>query len=95
MYFISGVSSEGEKPQAVEEMEEGREAEASESSSSHLERRVRGGTARRSARTAFRSRGHIPMRTPIVWNEPGSTSPRGRKLLLFFHYVILLIYAEI
>ncbi|KAJ9578536.1 hypothetical protein L9F63_005265, partial [Diploptera punctata] len=77
-----GVSSEGEKPQAVEEMEEGREAEASESSSSQSERRVRGGTARRSARSAFRNRGHMPMRTPIVWNEPGSTSPRGRAMLV-------------
>ena len=64
-------------------MEEGREAEATESTSSNSERRVRGGTARRSARTAFRSRGHIPMRTPIIWNEPGSTSPRGTNITLY------------
>jgi len=76
-----GVSSEGEKPQAVEEIEEGREAEATVESamSSTSVRRVLGGTARRSGRSAFRSRGRIAMRpTPIVWNEPGSTSSRGK-----------------
>jgi hypothetical protein len=76
-----GVSSEGEKPQAVEEIEEGREAEATVESpmSSTSARRVLGGTARRSGRTAFRSRGRVAMRpTPIVWNEPGSTSSRGK-----------------
>lgn len=76
-----GVSSEGEKPQAVEEIEEGREAEAtveSAMSSTSAPRRVHGGTARRSGRTAFRGRGRVAMRpTPIVWNEPGSTSSRG------------------
>lgn len=76
-----GVSSEGEKPQAVEEIEEGREAEAtveSAMSSTSAPRRAYGGTARRSGRSAFRSRGRVAMRpTPIVWNEPGSTSSRG------------------
>jgi len=75
-----GVSSEGEKPQAVEEIEEGREAEATvePAMSSTSVRRVHGGTARRSGRSAFRSRGRVAMRpTPIVWNEPGSTSSRG------------------
>ncbi|PSN29590.1 hypothetical protein C0J52_27657 [Blattella germanica] len=77
-----GVSSEGEKLQAVEEMEEGSEAEASESSTSHTERRiVRGNTARRSMRSAFRNR-RVLRPTPIIWNEPGSTSPRGRAMLV-------------
>ncbi|GLV34014.1 Megator [Carabus blaptoides fortunei] len=75
-----GVSSEGEKPQAVEEteIEEGREAEASESPSSNTRSRSHGrgvATARRSSRIAFRSHtSHRP--TPIVWN-PGEGSPRG------------------
>lgn len=77
-----GVSSEGEKPQAVEEIEEGREAEAtveSAMSSTSAPHRQLGGTARRSGRTAFRSHGRVAMRpTPIVWNEPGSTSSRGK-----------------
>lgn len=75
------MSSEGEKSQTVEEIEEGREAEATvePALSSTSARRVHGGTARRSGRTAFRSRGRVVMRpTPIVWNEPGSTSPRGK-----------------
>lgn len=80
-----GVSSEGEKPQAVEEIEEGREAEATVVSpmSSTSARRVLGGTARRSGRTAFRSRGRVVMRpTPIIWNEPGSTSSRGHSMMM-------------
>jgi hypothetical protein len=77
------VSSEGEKPQTVEEIEEGREAEATvePAMSSTSSRQVHGGTARRSGRTAFRSRGRVAMRpTPIVWNEPGSSSLRGKVL---------------
>jgi hypothetical protein len=77
----AGVSSEGEKPQAVEELEEGREAEATvqPAMSSTSTRRMHGGTARRSGRNTFRSRGRIAMRpTPIIWNEPGSTSHRGK-----------------
>nr|CAD7431551.1 unnamed protein product [Timema monikensis] len=73
-----GVSSEGEKLSTMEEVEEGREAEASEVPS--LSNRTRSGTARRSGRVAFRSRSRTVVRpTPIVWNEPGSTSSRGRE----------------
>jgi hypothetical protein len=76
-----GVSSEGEKPQAVEDIEEGCEAEATvePAMSSTSTRRVHWGTARRSGRGMFRNRGRVAMRpTPIVWNEPGSTSHRGK-----------------
>jgi hypothetical protein len=74
------VSSEGEKPQAVEELEEGREAEATvqPAMSSTSTRRMHGGTARRSGRGPFRSRGRVMRPTPIIWNEPGSTSHRGK-----------------
>lgn len=96
-----GVSSEGSKPpqpsqsqQALDlEMEEGREAEASEPAASSPQGSPHGspqgspsphgstrgsGTARRSQRgPAFARRGRGNQRpTPIVWNEPGSTSPR-------------------
>lgn len=65
----------------MELIEEGREAEATvePAMSSTSVRRVLGNTARRSGRSAFRSRGRVAMRpTPIVWNEPGSTSSRGK-----------------
>ncbi|XP_023716827.1 nucleoprotein TPR isoform X2 [Cryptotermes secundus] len=80
-----GVSSEGEKSQAVEDIEEGREAEATvePAMSSTSPRRVHGGTARRSGRGAFRNRSRIVMRpTPIIWNEPGSTSSRGCGMMM-------------
>jgi hypothetical protein len=96
----AGVSSEGEKSRAVEDIEEGREAEATvePAMSSTSTRRVHGGTARRSGRTMFRNRGRIVMRpTPIVWNEPGSTSPRGKnsELLMGLLPRVLCICLEI
>ncbi|KAK3915190.1 Nucleoprotein TPR [Frankliniella fusca] len=92
-----GVSSEGSKPpqpsqsqQALDlEMEEGREAEASEPAASSPQGSPHGsqgsphgrgsGTARRSqGRPGNYRRGRGNQRpTPIVWNEPGSTSPRS------------------
>jgi hypothetical protein len=91
----AGVSSEGEKPQAVEELEEGREAEATvqPAMSSTSTRRMHGGTARRSGRSAFRSRGRVPMRpTPIVWNEPGSTSHRGKCIEILMGLLSPVLY---
>lgn len=73
-----GVTSEGEKPpSSVGEFEEGREAEASEPFDPANVRRPLGrvgGTARRSGRTGFTRRGPPRRPTPIVWNEPGSSS---------------------
>lgn len=73
-----GVTSEGEKPlSAVGEIEEGREAEASEPFDSNNIRRPTGrvgGTARRSGRMGFPRRSQSRRPTPIVWSEPGSSS---------------------
>lgn len=72
-----GVTSEGEKPlSGLGEIEEGREAEPSEPFESGILRRPHGragGTARRSSKSGFLRRSQ-PRRTPIVWNEPGSSS---------------------
>ncbi|CAG9816022.1 unnamed protein product [Phaedon cochleariae] len=63
-YFITQVSSEGEKPiQAEEDEEEGREAEASPSTNSR--RVMRGPSARRSARTPTPRGGHMQRPGPI------------------------------
>lgn len=74
----TGVSSEGEKSAAVvEDVEEGREAEATETVTV-----VRGlGTARRSIRAGtVRGRATRNPPTPIVWDEdpPSASIARGK-----------------
>lgn len=77
----TGVSSEGEKSAAVvEEVEEGREAEATEIPVVASVARGIGGTARRSARggTVRRRATTRNAPTPIVWEEdPPSSAGRG------------------
>lgn len=79
-YVCVGVSSEGEKSAAViEEVEEGREAEATETPVVSVARGT-GGTARRSARggTVRRRASTRTAPTPIVWDEdPPSSAGRG------------------
>lgn len=73
-----GVTSEGEKPlSALGEIEEGREAEASEPfDSTNIKKQPSrmGGSIRRSMRVVFPRRSQTRRPTPIVWNEPGSSS---------------------
>lgn len=73
-----GVTSEGEKPlSSLGEIEEGREAEASEPFDSVNTKKPTariGGSARRSTRALNPRRGQGRRPTPIAWNEPGSSS---------------------
>lgn len=88
MILVLGVSSEGEKSQVVvEDIEEGREAEASEAGPSRSSGVVRGsGTARRSVRQlVVRSRAKPPPQR-ITWEESNSSSLRG----VYFYQILLL-----